>query len=110
MRVLVTDSRAAAGYMVFLVLVAIAGAAAWAAYNSTGAQGIEERFENALGLSPDGDHLREAEDGIAGHSAESGEDEVNLYGFSVEGNPVLYLLVLVLLAAGSFLAYKKFRI
>jgi hypothetical protein len=56
--------------------------------------GIEERFSSALGLT---------------HEAESPESEATS-GFTLEGNPLQYLLVLVLLGGVCWVVYRKFGV
>jgi hypothetical protein len=53
----------------------------------TGSMGIEDRYSQAVGLP------------VSGETAS---------GFSLEGSPVLYLIVLVLLIAGCWAIYRKY--
>lgn len=75
----------------FLLLIAIGCVALWYLI-STEPMGIEERFSSALGIAP-------AED-------EPGHEEGG--GFALEGSPVLFVLVLVLLAIVCWLVYRKY--
>ena len=83
-------------------MIVAAGAAVFALGN-TGTMGIEERFQSALGLSEG-----QGTDG----SSETGDVRSNQgeSGFSIEGSPVFYFLVLVFLALGCCIVYRKFRI
>ena len=75
------------GPLLFAAIVIIVAVAALAAYTTTGNKGIEDRYNQALGLPVSG---------------EAGE------GFSLEGNPVLYLAVLGVLLTGCFLVYRRY--
>ena len=79
------------GLLLFGLIVVIAAIAAIAAYQMTGNKGIEDRFSEAVGLPLGG---------------EGGG--TSLFGFSVEGNPVLYLAVLGTLLFISYLLYRHF--
>ena len=79
------------GLLLFGLIVVIAAIAAIAAYQMTGNKGIEDRFSEAIGLPLGGE-----EGGPA------------LFGFSVEGNPALYLAVLGTLLFISYLLYRRF--
>ncbi len=80
------------GRILFFVLLLVIGGIAFFYPFGTGPMGIEERFSSALGLPhEEGEHDHE----------EGG-------GFSIEGSPVLYLLVLVLICIGCWLLYRKF--
>jgi len=78
------------GLLLFGLIAVIAAVAALAAYQITGDKGIEDRFSQAVGLSQSGD---------GGGPA--------LFGFSVEGNPVLFLAVLGILLIISYLLYRR---
>ena len=79
------------GLLLFVLIVVIAAIAALAAYQMTGNKGIEDRFSQAVGLPSGGE-----------------EGGSVLFGFSVEGNPVLYLAVLGVLLFISYLLYRRF--
>ena len=79
------------GLLLFGLIVVIAAIAAIAAYQMTGNKGFEDRFSEAVGLPLGGE-----EGGPA------------LFGFSVEGNPSLYLAVLGTLLFISYLLYRRF--
>jgi hypothetical protein len=64
-----------------------------AAYQITGSMGIEDRYNTAVGLPT---------------SPEEGGG--TFFGFSAEGNPVLYVIVLGILAIGAYATYRKFKI
>jgi hypothetical protein len=81
------------GLIIFGAILIVVLIAALAAYQITGSIGIEDRYNTAVGLpvSPE-------------------EGGGTFLGFSVEGNPVLYLIVLGVLVIGCFAAYRYFRI
>jgi hypothetical protein len=59
----------------------------------TGSMGIEERFSHAVGTSPgDGE-----------------EDGGGWFGFAIEGNPILYAIVLIALAIICYALYSRTR-
>lgn len=58
----------------------------------TGNKGIEERFSNAVGL-PTG----------------SGEADNGIFGFTLEGNQLSYIIILALILVSTALIYMKFR-
>ena len=74
------------GLILFLLILVIVAIVALFAFKMTGAMGIEDRFNSAVGLPATG--------------------EVGVSGFSVEGNPVLYAIVLVVLLVVGFVAYR----
>ncbi len=82
-----TDRR---GILVFLIIVGIFLAVAVIVYIMTGSMGIEERFENAVGIS-------------GGNATGSGSF------FPIEGDPLLYFLILGILGAGAGLLYWRGR-
>ncbi|HWQ65402.1 MAG TPA: hypothetical protein VN372_00880 [Methanospirillum sp.] len=79
------------GIFIFGVILIITTLLALAAIGITGDMGIEERYNQAVGLPPGG------EDG-------EGEDSV----FFIEGNPVMYLAILGLLGIVCFVLYHRF--
>jgi hypothetical protein len=81
------------GPIIFGAILIVVLIAALAAYQMTGSMGIEDRYNTAVGLPVS------TEEGGGG----------NFFGFSAEGNPVLYLLIAGLLAAFCVVAYRKFR-
>jgi len=76
------------GLVIFGILAIVAIAASIAAYSATGSMGIEERFNTAVGLE-------NFEHGSSG-------------GFSLEGNPVLYSIILGILIVICYGAYRLF--
>jgi hypothetical protein len=81
------------GLIIFGAILIVVLIAALAAYQMTGNMGIEERYTTAVGLPP-------------------GEDEggETFFGFSAEGDPVLYVIVLGILIVGCYAVYRHFRI
>jgi archaellin len=75
------------GLIIFGAILIVVLIAALAAYQMTGSMGIEDRYSQAVGLP------------VSGETAS---------GFSLEGSPVLYLIVLVLLIAGCWAIYRKY--
>lgn len=97
--------RTAGGIALFLLLAILALGAAFVAFGMTGPKGIEERFNDAVGLS--------AEKGPAGGGggtlSENGTGQdgpFNEGGPLIEGNPVLYGIILFVLLLASVLAYQ----
>ena len=80
------------GLIIFGAILIIVLIVALAAYQMTGKMGIEDRYTTAVGLP---------------HGEEEGE---TFFGFSAEGDPVLYVIVLGLLIVGCYAAYRHFRI
>jgi len=81
------------GLIIFGAILIIVLIVALAAYQMTGTMGIEDRYTTALGLPPG--------------EEEGGE---TFFGFSAEGDPVLYVIVLGILIVGCYAAYRHFRI
>jgi hypothetical protein len=81
------------GLIIFGAILIIAVIASLAAYQMSGHMSIEDRYTAAVGLP-----LSEEDEGGGTFS-----------GFSVEGNPVLYAIVLGVLVIGCYAAYRKFR-
>ena len=65
------------GLMIFGVLILVFLALSIAAYLISGNMGIEERFNNAVGIHPD-----------SGDEGPSG-----IFGFNIEGNLVSYVII-----------------
>jgi len=65
------------GLMIFGVLILVFLASSIAAYVISGNMGIEERFNNAVGIHPD-----------SGEEGPSG-----IFGFNIEGNLVSYVII-----------------
>ena len=82
------------GLIIFGAILIVVLIAALAAYQMTGSMGIEDRYNTAVGLPPSTEE-------------ESGG---TFFGFSAEGDPVLYVIILGILIVGSYAAYKKFEI
>lgn len=79
------------GYIIFGVILFIIMITTLVAYGMTGSKGIEDRYNLAVGLPS------------AGSGAEEGG-----FGFAVEGNPILYFVILCLLAGTCFVLYRRF--
>jgi hypothetical protein len=82
------------GLIIFGAILLVVLVAALAAYQMTGSMGIEERYTTAVGLPP----------------SEEEEGGGTFFGFSAEGDPVLYVIVLGILIVGCYAAYRKFKI
>ncbi|MCX6683684.1 MAG: hypothetical protein NTZ37_03005 [Methanoregula sp.] len=81
--------------VIFIAVIAVVGIAALVAFQIAGPMGIEERFRNALGIPHDmGD--------VPGDSGVS--------GFSLEGQPLLYAVVLCVLGIICIAAYRHFSL
>jgi hypothetical protein len=78
------------GRIIFFVLLILIGGIALFAFNGTGPMGIEERFSTALGIQEDE------------HDHEEGS------GFALEGDPMLYALILILICVACWAVYRKF--
>ena len=75
------------GLIIFSAILIVVLIAALAAYQMTGSMGIEDRFSQAVGLPVSGDTSS---------------------GFSLEGSPVLYAVILFLLCAVCLGLYRKY--
>ncbi len=82
-------------WVIFAGIIAIVGIAALAAFQISGRMGIEERFQNALGIS-----------GETGKGLESS----GFLGFSIEGQPLLYAGEVCGLLILCYVTYRHFRI
>lgn len=82
------------GFILFCVILILVLFASLGAYQISGHRGIEERFQNAVGLVPDTEE----------------EDNNSLLGFAIEGNGILYIFMLCILVIICFIAYRSFRI
>ena len=93
-----TGLREKRGLILFCLIAAILLAAAILAFQTTGPQGIEERFHSAAGLSSEehGENTGHGEDGGA--------------GLAIEGNPLLYGILVCCLVLGCALLYYHYRI
>jgi hypothetical protein len=89
----VVTSTGNRGPLVLAGLILIAGSIALLAYAVTGPMGIEERFASATG---------------SGHDATPEEGGGGIAGFNLEGQPVFYGIILLLLIVGCWAAYRKF--
>ena len=84
-----TTIREKKGPILFGLILVIIVLVSFAAYKVTGPMGIEERYSSAVGLPGGGE--------------ESGG---NWFGFSLEGNQVLYAGILGALIIVCFAAYR----
>ncbi len=82
------------GLIIFGAILIVVLIAALAAYQMTGSMGIEDRYNTAVGLPPSPEE----------------EGGGTFFGFSAEGNPVLYVIIIGILIVGCYAAYKRFRI
>ena len=76
------------GLIIFGVLAIVVVLAAFIAFETTGTMGIEDRYNQAVGLP-------------------AGEQETG-GGFSLEGNPLMYLGILAVLVVVSLVLYRCF--
>jgi hypothetical protein len=83
------------GLLIFLGLLALVIVVSLAAYQMTGRMGIEERFSHAVGLDP---------------GKVAGGEGGGWFGLSLEGSPLLYGVVLGILAIGCYAAYRHFSV
>jgi DNA-binding transcriptional regulator of glucitol operon len=91
----VTGISAAKEWVIVLTIIALVGIVALAAIQLSGTMGIEERFQHALGISGDA----------------GGETEGPVFqGFSLEGQPLLYLGIVAMLGIICYMAYRQFKI
>ncbi len=63
-------------------------------YSITGDKGIEERFSNAVGLP----------------SATEEEGDNGIFGFTIEGNHLSYVIILALVIIATVLIYQKYKV
>ena len=82
------------GLIIFCLIAIIVIAGALAAFKITGPMGIEDRFNAATGII--GEEEEDAGAGIA--------------GFFIEGNALLYLLIMASLIVMCVFAYRQYRI
>jgi len=92
------DLREKRGLILFCLIAAILLAAAILAFQATGPQGIEERFHSAAGLSPEE------------HGGDAGHEEAGGAKMAIEGNPLLYAILVCCLILGCAALYYHYRI
>ncbi len=80
------------GLIIFGVIVLIFVVLCLFAYMITGDKGIEERFSSAVGLPSEPD---------------SGDN--GIFGFTLEGNHMYYVIILALILVATSLIYAKYR-
>ena len=81
------------GLIIFGAIVLIFLVICIFAYITTGNKGIEERFSNAVGLP-----------------SESQGGDNGILGFTLEGNHLSYIIILVLILVVTALIYAKYRV
>jgi hypothetical protein len=81
------------GIIIFGTIVLIFLVLSLFAYMITGDKGIEERFSNAVGLPGE---------------PESGDN--GIFGFTLEGNHIFYVIILALILVATALLYAKYRV
>jgi hypothetical protein len=86
----INDKR---GFMIFSGLILAFLALSIAAYVTSGHMGIEERFNNAVGINTD------SEEGPSG-----------VLGFNIEGNLVSYVIIASALIILCAIIYMRFKI
>jgi hypothetical protein len=82
------------GRIIFGIILVIVLIVSFAAYQMTGHMSIEDRYNTAVGLP----------------AAQEEEDGGTFLGFSIEGNPALYLIVLGIFCFAGFAAYRYFKL
>jgi hypothetical protein len=82
------------GIIIFGTVVLIFLVLSLFAYVITGDKGIEERFSNAVGLPSETE--REGDNGIL--------------SFTLEGNHIYYVIILVLILIATVLIYLKYKV
>ena len=82
-------------WIIFAGIIAIVSIAALAAFQISGTMGIEDRFQNALGISGEGGKEPEGS---------------GFLGFSIVGQPLLYAGIVCGLLILCYRAYRHFRI
>jgi hypothetical protein len=88
-----TAAREKIAAVIFGIILVLVVTVSLLAYTMTGPQGIEDRFNNATGIVPVQEH-----------------ENSGLMGFSIEGNPVSYAIILCALGIVCLLLlrYRKF--
>jgi hypothetical protein len=81
------------GIIIFGTIVLIFLVLSLFAYMITGDKGIEERFSNAVGLPGE---------------PESGDN--GIFGFTLEGNHIFYVIILALILVATALIYFKYGV
>jgi amino acid permease len=81
------------GLIIFGAIVLIFLGICLFAYIVTGDKGIEERFSNAVGLPSEPD---------------SGDN--GIFGFTLEGNHIYYVIILALVIIATVLIYLKYKV
>lgn len=82
------------GIIIFGTIALIFVALSLFAYIITGDKGIEERFSNAVGLPSE---LEE-------------EGDNGIFGFTIEGNHIYYVIILALVIIATVLIYMKYKV
>jgi hypothetical protein len=81
------------GMMIFGLLILVFLVLSMASYIISGHMGIEERFNSAVGIYGETEKAKNS----------------GIFGFNIEGNPLLYLIVFAALIAVCSLLYFKFK-
>jgi hypothetical protein len=87
--------KSSKGMLILGLIILIAVTAAFLAFRASGPMDTEERFMHTLGIA------HEEADTPAG---------IGIYGFSLEGQPFRYVVVLGILLLLCVVAYRYFRI
>jgi amino acid permease len=81
------------GLIIFGIFVLIFLVLCLFAYIITGDKGIEERFSNAVGLPSEPDNGKNG-----------------IFGFTLEGNHIYYVIILALILVATALIYAKYKV
>jgi|WetSurMetagenome_2_1015567.scaffolds.fasta_scaffold05804_2 hypothetical protein len=90
-----TGIRTGKEWVIVLVIMVLVSIVALAAIQLSGTVGIEERFGHALGISGD---------------ATGKTEDPGFLGFSLEGQPLMFLGIIAMLGIVCYMTYRHFRI
>ncbi len=82
------------GIIIFGTIVLIFVALSLFVYGITGDKGIEERFSDAVGLPSEPEE----------------EGDNGIFGFTIEGDHLSYVIILTLVIIATVLIYQKYKV